>query len=206
MSDTPETDAAWDKYISPPYTYWAGDLRILAQRLERERDEARHKLELCMAANSDVARIAKERDEAQAELEMWRDGNIMHQIHRDELEKAERERDEYYARAASLVLRLPPETIAGEVQQWRDEFKADREKLIRERDEARELHRNALREREATEKEVDAMLERAHKAERERDEAREALREAWLAMDEVDGTDRMVNWQNKNANILEGAK
>jgi hypothetical protein len=64
MSDTPETDAAWDKYISPPYTYWAGDLRILAQRLERERDEARHKLKLCMAANSDVARIAKERNEA----------------------------------------------------------------------------------------------------------------------------------------------
>jgi hypothetical protein len=28
------------------------------------RDEARHKLELCMAANSDVARIAKERNEA----------------------------------------------------------------------------------------------------------------------------------------------
>ena len=44
-------------------------------------------------------------------------------------------------------------------------------KLERERDEARELHRNALREREATEKEVDATLERAHKAERERDEA-----------------------------------
>jgi protoheme ferro-lyase len=40
MSDTPETDAAWDKYISHPYTYGAGDLRILAQRLERERDEA----------------------------------------------------------------------------------------------------------------------------------------------------------------------
>ena len=31
---------AWDKYISP-YTYSAGDLRILAERLERERDEAR---------------------------------------------------------------------------------------------------------------------------------------------------------------------
>jgi inactivated superfamily I helicase len=42
MSDrpTPETDAAWDKYINP-YTYSAGDLRILAERLERERDEAR---------------------------------------------------------------------------------------------------------------------------------------------------------------------
>ena len=39
-------------------------LEIDAGRFERERDEARHKLELCMAANSDVARIAKERDEA----------------------------------------------------------------------------------------------------------------------------------------------
>jgi hypothetical protein len=49
-------------------------------------------------------------------------------------------------------------------------------------------------------------LEFSRRLERERDEAREALREAWLAMDEVDGTDRMVNWQNKNASILEGAK
>jgi len=49
-------------------------------RLERERDEAR-----------------EERDKMQTELEMWRDGNIMHQIHRDELEKKERERDEAVA-------------------------------------------------------------------------------------------------------------
>jgi regulator of replication initiation timing len=39
-------------------------LEVDACRFVRERDEARHKLELCMAANSDVARIAKERDEA----------------------------------------------------------------------------------------------------------------------------------------------
>jgi hypothetical protein len=38
---TPETDAAWDKYIRHPYTHGAGDLRILLQRLERERAEAR---------------------------------------------------------------------------------------------------------------------------------------------------------------------
>jgi hypothetical protein len=41
MSDTPETDSAWDKYINFPYSNGAGDLRILAQRLERERDEER---------------------------------------------------------------------------------------------------------------------------------------------------------------------
>ena len=40
--------------------------------LMRERDEARHKLELCMAANSDVARIAKERDEAREELNRYK--------------------------------------------------------------------------------------------------------------------------------------
>ena len=44
MSDTPETDAEWDKYIRHPYTHGAGDLRILLQRLERERDEAREAL------------------------------------------------------------------------------------------------------------------------------------------------------------------
>jgi len=103
MNNTPETDVAikaqaqWRRpFIS--YTMdgitWDGPVVDLCRRLERERDEARHKLELCMAANSDVARIAKERDEARTELEMWRDGNIMSQIHRDELEKVERERDE----------------------------------------------------------------------------------------------------------------
>jgi hypothetical protein len=39
-------------------------------------------------------RLERERDKARTELEMWRDGNIMHQIHRNELEKVECERDE----------------------------------------------------------------------------------------------------------------
>jgi DNA repair ATPase RecN len=43
-------------------------LEVDAKRFVRERDEARHKLELCMAANSDVARIAKERNEALAQV------------------------------------------------------------------------------------------------------------------------------------------
>lgn len=52
----------------------------------------------------------------------------------------------------------------------------DHTTLKKELDEARELHRKALSEREATEKEVDAMLERLLKVERERDEARDILR------------------------------
>jgi predicted nucleic acid-binding Zn-ribbon protein len=37
---------------------------------------------------------------------MWRDGNIMHQIHRDELEKVERERDEARAQLKAMQLEI----------------------------------------------------------------------------------------------------
>ena len=49
-----------------------------------------------------------------AELEMWRDGNIMHQIHRDELEKKERERDE--AREEVRRLKIILDVIKKEAQ------------------------------------------------------------------------------------------
>jgi hypothetical protein len=72
MSDTPETDDQPIYALNElGYQVLCVDLEF-ARKLERERDEARHKLELCMAANSDVARIAKERDEARKHL---RDAN-----------------------------------------------------------------------------------------------------------------------------------
>jgi len=41
-----------------------------------------------------LAYALRERDKIQTELEMWRDGNILHEVHRNELEKVEQERDE----------------------------------------------------------------------------------------------------------------
>jgi DNA repair exonuclease SbcCD ATPase subunit len=76
------------------------------------------------------------------------------------------------------------------------ELVLENQKLKQERDEWRKSAFEITEQATKSRKEL----------ERERDEAREALREAWLAMDEVDGTDRMVNWQNKHASILEGAK
>jgi hypothetical protein len=76
MSDTPETDAA--------YTCGAGDLRILAQRLERERDEARE-----AAAKWESSSDAMER--AGAEQARRADEN------REWALRAERERDEAMA-------------------------------------------------------------------------------------------------------------
>ena len=50
--------------------------------------------------------------------------------------------------------------------------------------------------------------ETCRRLERERNDAREAMREAWLAMDElvdaserIIATNRIINWQNKHANI-----
>jgi quinol monooxygenase YgiN len=73
--------------------------------LQQERDEARAAFVIATdqmviaqcklrEANKERDEAREERDKIQTELEMWRDGNIMHQIHRDELEKTERERDE----------------------------------------------------------------------------------------------------------------
>jgi sRNA-binding protein len=66
-----------------------------------------------LAAAQENDRLKQERDEARTELDMWRDGNIMHQIHRDELEKTERERDEAMSVAEQLY-----EAAAYGLAQW----------------------------------------------------------------------------------------
>jgi hypothetical protein len=71
----------------------------VARKLERERNEARHKLELCMAANSDVARIAKERDEARADAHNYKEGYLIYSL---QAESAERERDEAREKCVKL--------------------------------------------------------------------------------------------------------
>jgi hypothetical protein len=60
-------------------------------------------------------RLERERDEARAELEMWRDGNILHEIHRDELQKVERERDAWREMAVELA-----DAAACGLAQWDD--------------------------------------------------------------------------------------
>ena len=46
---------------------------------------------------------------------------------------------------------------------------------------------------------LDSIVEEKNKLARE-------LKEAWLAMDEIEGTDRINEWQNKNANIFNTEK
>jgi chromosome segregation ATPase len=178
---------------------------IFARKLERERNNARKDAAqladrlsgLELRTTEELAKLERERnewsamcgerDKVKTELEMWRDGNIMHQIHRDELEKAERERNEAQKELSSI-------------HQWID--RNDPDGFI----DSQTYFQNLERFVDNWYDRLDRLEVDAKRFVRERDEAREALREAWLAMDEVDGTDRMVNWQNKNASILEGAK
>ena len=98
--DTPETQEAVERWRQ-------GKINIFDEmaKLERERDEARKALEEekkwhhrthteLVHTQCKILDMQMGRDKMQTELEMWRDGNILHEVHRDELEKTERERDE----------------------------------------------------------------------------------------------------------------
>ena len=65
-------------------------------------------------------------------------------------------------------------------------------KLIAERDELQEKYDTLA---------VENMLE-VYEICKQRDAAIKELKEAWLAMDEIEGTDRINEWQNKNAHFL----
>jgi hypothetical protein len=63
-----------------------------------------------------------------------------------------------------------------------------------------EQERNEVQEKYDT-LAVENMLD-VNKICNQRDAAIKELKEAWLAMDEIEGTDRINNWQNKNAHLL----
>ena len=110
MRETPETDAAVENTTlhdrNHPRIDWVP--ADFARTLERERDEAReaaHSFRSSYYAKSGINKggcafpwegdeAREQNDKIQTELKMWRDGNILHEVHRNELEKVEQERDE----------------------------------------------------------------------------------------------------------------
>ena len=89
-SDTPETDANTWSDSSEGILYKVVSAEI-SRKLERERDEANEELSKKYV---EYDQLFDEAEKIKIELEMWRDGNIMHEIHQTELEKVEQERDE----------------------------------------------------------------------------------------------------------------
>jgi hypothetical protein len=121
--DTPETDAEVilchgipDGFNPPERSYVSSKF---ASKLERERDEARHKLELCMAANSDVARIAKERDEARKDTIQLADRLSGLELRTtEELAKMEQERNA--SRELAIAFHNDQTNLILLLQEWKD--------------------------------------------------------------------------------------
>ena len=125
----------------------------------KERDEAvneLHDIRLNLGADAEgytllhavcVLQNEKTSNKMQTELEMWRDGNILHEIHRNELEKVELERDE--ARSdrensrQSLGFALEElEEARNEIHGWKNKWRCAVEMAARaelERDQLKEM-------------------------------------------------------------------
>jgi chromosome segregation ATPase len=154
MSDTPRTDAReWD---------WHEDCSLVddmivdadfARQLERELAEAREDRDVWKANHDNqvalnrllrdrpdlgeraklVDELIQERDTAQKALFSTTEDYEKVVEQRDALKS---ELDEMTARAISLSMHLPPQTLAGDVQKWRDEALEEMNSLKRELAEA----------------------------------------------------------------------
>jgi hypothetical protein len=71
-----------------PESFWEALLEVK----DKDVNDAK---ELYQTAMELAKKYKDERDKARTELEMWWDGGILHEFHRDELEKVERECDKY---------------------------------------------------------------------------------------------------------------
>ena len=67
---------------------------------------------------------------------------------------------------------------------------------------AEEFKRNTLPD----DVKLDILFGFTRKLEQELIKTQQVIKEAWLAMDEIEGTDRMNDWQNKHVTILEEVK
>jgi uncharacterized coiled-coil DUF342 family protein len=181
MSDTPETDAEWDKYIRHPYTHGAGDLRILLQRLERERDEANEELHKQLVRYDqlfvEAEQIRIERDEARESLKHITEYGT------EEINAAVELRQKLAQALVDLDnmqdQRDPAMKVIKRLEQERDEARGERDKLQVMRKEVVAANKGAKINAQVS----NSLAGKLNQAERERDEAREVFWEMWQSGD-----------------------
>jgi chromosome segregation ATPase len=108
-----------------------------------ELDDKRQELERELAGVTEQRDEAiNERDKMQTELDMWRDGNIMHEVHRNELEKVEQERDEAHVTIEDAKRALNATDYEG-ILLAAMRVKDERDKATKQRDRLAEVLRVA---------------------------------------------------------------
>jgi hypothetical protein len=171
------------------------------------------------------AELKRELDEAQAQNARLRNINTPETvIIKDLIENLNLWAERYKGKPISLSL-FRAVTILRELEQERDETRVLlSEKIIQyeitqeeleftkciksdvitiETDRlAEEFKRNTLPD----DVKLDILFGFTRKLEQELIKTQQVIKEAWLAMDEIEGTDRMNDWQNKHVTILEEVK
>ena len=176
------------KYLPQIIELADGTKCVYLEDFRRECDEAREAIRaLAEHGESEIQRITKERDEVQEQRDCLHNLHNKNAIRSKELldlcGTLRKERDE-------AIIKYTGE--ANEFERQRNHALAECEKARRERDELQEKYDTLA---------VENMLE-VNKICKQRDAAIKELKEAWLAMDEIEGTDRINKWQNKNAHVL----
>ncbi len=132
MSDTPETDAAWEELCSNFSRYRIAEkMKTYCQEKERERDEAREELSLkCQSvtiASGTISDLFKKSERLEKQIEGL---NNFANERFDEIQRVRRERDEARAERDILKLNAQRET------EHHDLMVGELEKVYKERDEA----------------------------------------------------------------------
>jgi hypothetical protein len=86
---------------------------------------------------------------------------------------------------------------ASELERQRDEAKENLKITQDAWIQAKAERAEATRVRDEAVDNYETAVLREHRMQEQRDELVEAVREAWFAMDEIEGTDKMLVWQNK---------
>ena len=179
------------KYIPQIIELADGTKCVYLEDFRRECDEAQVAIRaLAEHGESEIQRITKERDEALEEsLEQARLLGISGERECRLIAERDEAKKKYDIEATEHMLntnkqRTPEKRILKLINDLK-EMTADRDSWADQ---------------------CDARIDDVLRIYRELEEANESIKEAWLAMDEIEGTNRINEWQNKNAYIIDTEK
>jgi hypothetical protein len=203
MNNTPETDKLWDAQVisdTPYHEAWE-EMTDHASELER-------KFMLLSSAYAlqtrSLAEAIKSHDEVSSQLEKLQQSIL--DLSHPNMKLLLEERNEAFQRL--LVKRSNNRRLDGCNKRLQHELAETKENLKITQGawiQAKAERAEATRERDEAVNDYETAVLREHRMQEQRDVLVEALREAWYAMDEVDeinGIDRMIDWQNKYAKYV----
>jgi Na+/phosphate symporter len=203
MNNTPETDKSWDAQVISDTPYHEAWEEMIDHASELERKFMLLSSAYALQTRS-LAEAIKSHDEVSSQLEKLQQSIL--DLSHPNMKLLLEERNEAFQRL--LVKRSNNRRLDGCNKRLQRELVETKENLKITQDawiQAKAERAEAARERDEAVNDYETAVLREHRMQEQRDVLVEALREAWYAMDEVDeinGIDRMIDWQNKYAKYV----